>query len=44
MQVKVAPTTPTVDHAGKRYYFCCPGCATKFGQEPGRYLDSAQAG
>jgi xanthine dehydrogenase accessory factor len=43
MQVKVTPTTPSVDHAGQRYYFCCPGCATKFGQEPERYLQSAQA-
>jgi len=30
MEVAVTATTPTVDHAGQRHYFCCPGCAAKF--------------
>jgi Cu+-exporting ATPase len=28
----------TFDHAGKRYYFCCKGCAQKFSLEPEKYL------
>jgi xanthine dehydrogenase accessory factor len=42
MEVTVTATTPSVDHAGERYHFCCPGCASKFAREPGRYLDSVQ--
>ncbi|MGL4591452.1 MAG: heavy metal translocating P-type ATPase [Aestuariivirga sp.] len=26
-------------HGGKTYYFCAPGCLTKFAADPGRYLD-----
>jgi Cu+-exporting ATPase len=31
------------DHAGKRYYFCYPGCLQKFSADPERYLDPARA-
>ncbi len=27
-----------VQHAGSDYYFCCAGCASKFGADPGNYL------
>jgi YHS domain-containing protein len=27
-----------VDHEGKRIYFCCPGCDSKFKAEPQKYL------
>lgn len=43
MEVTVTATTPSADHAGERYHFCCPGCASKFAREPGRYLESVQA-
>jgi P-type Cu+ transporter len=26
-------------HAGRTYYFCCTGCASKFNADPGKYLD-----
>jgi P-type Cu+ transporter len=29
----------TAEHAGKTYYFCCQGCATKFLAAPDQYLD-----
>jgi len=38
MDVTVTATTPTVDHAGERYHFCCPGCAAKFARAPVRHL------
>lgn len=38
MEVKVTATTPSVDHAGERYHFCCAGCAAKFSQEPTPHL------
>ena len=25
------------EHAGKTYYFCCDGCATKFNSAPEKY-------
>src|SRR5215469_9918774 len=33
-------TAPAVEHAGKSYYFCCPGCAQKFQVAPDQYLRS----
>ena len=29
-----------VDHAGKTYYFCAPGCAKRFQQSPEKFLDT----
>jgi xanthine dehydrogenase accessory factor len=43
MEVTVRSSTPAVDHGGRRYYFCCAGCAAKFEREPGRFLESAGA-
>jgi Cu+-exporting ATPase len=28
----------TEEHEGATYYFCCPNCARKFREDPGRYL------
>jgi xanthine dehydrogenase accessory factor len=42
MEVTVTATTPSIDHAGERYHFCCPGCASKFAREPDRYLEPVQ--
>lgn len=25
------------DYEGERYYFCCPGCVTKFDADPAKY-------
>lgn len=39
MTVEVADSTPQVQHEGKTYYFCCPGCAKAFSQDPAQYLN-----
>lgn len=31
------------EHAGKTYYFCCEGCATKFDSAPEKYLSAKPA-
>ena len=33
-----------VEHAGRTYYFCCPGCAEKFRAAPEEYLTTKPAG
>lgn len=38
MEVAVTPATPAVGHAGNRYHFCCPHCASTFRQDPTPYL------
>src|SRR5215472_13116543 len=38
MMVDPATAAAVVDEAGKRYYFCCPGCAKKFQIAPDQYL------
>jgi len=38
MTVDPASAPASVEHEGKKYYFCCPHCAQKFQAEPGRYL------
>ncbi|MCB1435527.1 MAG: YHS domain-containing protein, partial [Alphaproteobacteria bacterium] len=42
--MKVDPHTSTLkaDHGGITYYFCAPGCRTKFIANPERYLDPEQ--
>ncbi|HUJ33172.1 MAG TPA: heavy metal translocating P-type ATPase [Candidatus Acidoferrum sp.] len=40
MTVDPARAKATADHAGKTYYFCCAGCATKFRADPERYLNA----
>src|SRR5256885_13059477 len=38
MSVDPAKAAATVDYAGKMYYFCAPGCAKRFQQDPEKYL------
>jgi Cu+-exporting ATPase len=48
MTVDPARTAHTAEHAGKTYYFCCAGCASKFRADPQKYLqpkpDTAERG
>jgi Cu+-exporting ATPase len=39
MNVDPAKAAGTSTHQGKTYYFCSPGCKTKFDADPGRYAD-----
>jgi xanthine dehydrogenase accessory factor len=41
MTVAVTAGTPSVEHAGTTYWFCCPGCASTFARDPARFLASA---
>jgi YHS domain-containing protein len=34
----VAADSPSAEHEGKTYYFCCPGCDGKFKADPKQYL------
>jgi Cu+-exporting ATPase len=43
MAVEPEEAKATAEHAGKTYYFCCTGCATKFQADPQKYLDGAAA-
>jgi hypothetical protein len=37
---RVQNDSPSVDHDGKTYWFCCEGCAEKFKSAPARFLGS----
>src|SRR5947209_5451223 len=39
MWVDPAKARGHVEHGGQDYYFCSPGCATKFQADPQKYLD-----
>lgn len=34
----VTDSSPKAEHEGKTYYFCCPGCDSKFKADPAKYL------
>ncbi len=38
MTVDPSRAKATYEHAGKKYYFCCPGCKEKFNADPAKYL------
>jgi Cu+-exporting ATPase len=38
MTVDPARARATIEHAGNTYYFCSPGCKTKFSADPAKYL------
>ncbi len=40
MTVDPARAKATAEQDGKKYYFCCPGCATKFRAGPKKYLSA----
>src|SRR6266481_3100017 len=42
MTVDPEKAAAKVEHAGKTYYFCAPGCAKRFQQAPDRYLQPAK--
>jgi YHS domain-containing protein len=37
-----AKSSAYVDHEGVRYYFCCPGCDTKFAADPAAYAKNGE--
>ncbi|HWR13699.1 MAG TPA: heavy metal translocating P-type ATPase [Terriglobales bacterium] len=43
MTVDPAKARGTAEYKGKTYYFCCPGCVTKFNADPEKYLKGASA-
>lgn len=43
MSVAVGPTTPHVIRDGRRYHFCCTGCADRFASDPARYVAAGAA-
>ena len=43
MNVDPSKAAAKVEHAGKTYYFCGPGCAKRFQQAPEKYLQPAKA-
>jgi len=34
----VTAESPKVEHEGKTYYLCCPGCVEKFKADPAKYV------
>lgn len=38
MAVSPVESTPSLEHAGVTYWFCCPGCRRAFSKAPGEYL------
>lgn len=43
MSVTIKDETPTFEHAGESYHFCCEGCRTKFAGDPKLYLNGGPA-
>jgi hypothetical protein len=37
---RVTNDSPSVEHDGKKYFFCCEGCADKFKSAPAKFLGS----
>jgi xanthine dehydrogenase accessory factor len=37
MSVAVSPASLRLEHAGRTWYFCAPGCRTAFAADPARY-------
>lgn len=44
MNVNPATAKHTEEYAGKKFYFCCPGCAAKFKANPEGYLRKPASG
>src|SRR5690606_18606227 len=34
----VSESSPSLEHEGRTYYFCCSGCAERFAADPERFL------
>jgi xanthine dehydrogenase accessory factor len=41
MTVAVGPETPQAEYEGTTYWFCNPGCRSRFAKDPAAYLASA---
>ena len=42
MNVEAGKAAAKVEHGGKMYYFCAPGCAKRFQQAPEKYVRDLQ--
>jgi xanthine dehydrogenase accessory factor len=40
MTVAVGADTPRAEHEGTTYWFCCPGCRSRFARDPAAFLAS----
>ena len=38
MTVAVGPDTPNAEHGHTTYWFCCPGCRSRFTRDPAAFL------
>jgi xanthine dehydrogenase accessory factor len=38
MTVDVGPSTPSFEHEGRTFHFCCPGCRHAFSKDPAGFL------
>ena len=43
MTVDPAAGPPSLEHQGRRYYFCCAHCMQRFAEAPEQWLDSRPA-
>ena len=43
MSVDPASAAAKLEHGGKTYYFCNPGCAEKFKADPAKYMSAEKA-
>src|SRR5262249_57825614 len=43
MTAEPASAAARAEHGGQTYYFCHPGCRTRFEADPARYLSSEKA-
>src|SRR5262249_14371599 len=43
MKVDPQNARATAEYGGKKYYFCCQGCATRFSAEPEKFLNKSQS-
>ncbi|MFB6345903.1 MAG: YHS domain-containing protein [bacterium] len=44
MDVDEADPAAKTEYEGKTYYFCAPGCKTRFEKSPEKYLGESQDG
>ena len=38
----VSESSPSVEHEGRTYFFCCPNCAERFAADPEKYVGGAE--
>jgi xanthine dehydrogenase accessory factor len=41
MQVRIDGSMHTLEHDGRTWYFCCPGCRARFAKNPAKYTAQA---